>query len=276
MAPTTLTAALAALALAALPTIALADDWQVIKLRGNAAMLVGDTWQPLQRGDVVSDDRAIRTVGGSRMTLERGLEMLDLGPDTAIRIDDRNGKKFTTVKQYFGTVGVEAEVRNVKHFAVVSPDLAAVVKGTHFTVVAGKSGSTVSVQRGHVAVTDDDTGENVVLAAGQSASTTEGDGLDIEGSGDLPVVLDSHGKAAQAGKENAPGQMKKGSETSGSGHAAIGKGQGSDGNSGSNGNSGSGSSSGSNGGGSSNSNAGSGGGSSNAGGNGNGNGNGRN
>jgi len=256
-----ISAAVLSLALLGVPTLAWADDWQVTKLRGNAAMLVGETWQPLRRGDVVSDDRAIRTIGGSRMTLERGLETVALGPDTAIRIYDRTGQKYTTVKQYSGTVGVEAEVRNVKHFAVVTTDLAAVVKGTRFTVIAGKSGSEVKVERGSVEVADNDTSETVLLGVGQSASTAAGMGLAVNGSGEPPGI---RGKSASAGKANAPGQVKKGSTS----NAAIGKGHGSENagagssNAGGNGNS-SDSNAGGNGGGS-----GSGGGNSNAGGNG--------
>ena len=252
------------LALLSVPTLAWADDWQVTKLRGNAAMLVGDAWQPLRRGDVVSDDRAIRTVGGSRMTLERGLERVALGPDTAIRIQDRSGQHFTTVKQYFGAVEVEAEARNVKHFAVVSPDLAAVVKGTRFTVTSGKSGSEVKVHRGSVEVADNDTGETVLLSVGQSASTAAGVGLAINGSGEL---AGTRGKSASSGKANAPGQLKKGSE--GSSNAATGKGQNSgNGNSGNSNAGGSGNSGDSNAGGNSDGGSSSGGGNSNAGGNG--------
>jgi ferric-dicitrate binding protein FerR (iron transport regulator) len=58
------------------------------------------------------------------------------------------------VTEFFGSVSVEAQVENVQHFEVRTALLAAVVKGTTFTVVADKTRASVSVQRGHVAVTD--------------------------------------------------------------------------------------------------------------------------
>lgn len=182
------------------PVAGLADDWVVSKLRGNAAVLVGDTWQPLYRGDVVSDDRAIRTLGG-RMTLVRGQESIELGPDTAIRIQDREAQQYTTVQQYFGVVVVEAEVRNVQHFAVQTPHLAAVVKGTRFTVQSDDTGAAVSVQRGRVAVEDSDTGESVLVEEGESVSTDgEGAGLEVS-------ERTAPGNSAGKGKsDDAPGR----------------------------------------------------------------------
>jgi ferric-dicitrate binding protein FerR (iron transport regulator) len=189
----------AALGLSA--TASLADDWVVTKLRGSAAVLVGETWQPLHRGEVISDDRAVQTLAGGRMTLVRGEETIDLGPDTAIRIQDRDARQYTTVKQYFGTVAVEAEVQNVEHFAVETPHLAAVVKGTRFTVHSNETGAEVSVQRGRVAVEDTDTGESTVLEVGESVSTTsDGDGLDV-------AERTAPGNSAGKGKsDDAPGR----------------------------------------------------------------------
>jgi hypothetical protein len=184
-----------AAALALTPSIAAADDWVVTKLRGSAAVLVGEKWQPLHRGDVVSDDRAIQTLSGGRATLERGPEKIELGPETAIRIDDAVASRYTTVKQYFGAVTVEAEVQNVEHFGVLTPHLAAVVKGTRFTVVSNKTTATVEVLRGHVAVEDSDTHQTTLLAVGQSASTSDGGApLSIDGEGTLPVVYGANGR----------------------------------------------------------------------------------
>lgn len=187
--------------LALVPSVGFADDWVVTKLRGGAAMLVGDDWQPLHRGDVVSDDRGLQTFAGGRMTLVRGKETIDMGPSTAIRIQDRDSQQYTTVKQYFGSVAVEAEVRNVQHFSVETPHLVAVVKGTRFTVQSDETGAEVSVQRGRVAVKDSDTGESTVLEVGETVSTgADGDGLE-------PAGRTAPGNSAGKGKsDSAPGR----------------------------------------------------------------------
>ena len=109
---------------------ATADDWVAAKLRGQVLQLVDDQWTPLQCGDVVPDSRVVRTLSNGFVELVRGQETLDLSPDTQVQIFDKSGAKpFTTAKQYFGSVSVEAEVRNVQHFAVDTLYLAAVVKG---------------------------------------------------------------------------------------------------------------------------------------------------
>ena len=146
---TVLTAAL----FASMTVVAVADDWTAVRLRGQVVQLIDKAWQPLHRGDVVPDSRMIRTLGNGRVDFVRGSETVSVSGDTQMQIFDKGGAKpFTTVKQYFGTVAVEAQVQNVQHFAVETPYLAAVVKGTRFVVTSGKTGAKVSVQRGHVEI----------------------------------------------------------------------------------------------------------------------------
>jgi hypothetical protein len=186
--------------------IARADDWTADKLRGQVLQLIDGNWQPLNRGMVVPDSRSIRTLANGRVTLSRGNETLDIGPDTQIQIYDKGGRKpFTTVKQSFGSVSVEAEVRQVRHFAVQTPYLAAVVKGTRFTVTSGKAGASVSVRRGHVAVEDKQDKTHVTLSVGQTASVgpATGGALEVEGRGKLPMVLDARGRPVGAARTAA-------------------------------------------------------------------------
>src|SRR3569833_1241209 len=156
---------LAAAILMGTPSAAFADDLTASKLFGNVLQLVDGQWQPVVRGDVVPDGRVIRTVGFGRATFTRGNETVDVGTNTQIQIFDENRQKpFTTVKQYFGTVSVEAEVQQVQHFAVQTPYLAAVVKGTRFTVTSGKTDASVLVRRGHVEVDDRANKTHVTIA----------------------------------------------------------------------------------------------------------------
>lgn len=183
-----------------------ADDWTADKLRGQVLQLIDNQWQPLSRGMVVPDSRVIRTLGSGRVTFTRGNETVDVGPDTQIQIYDKGGRKpFTTVKQYFGSVSVEAEVEQVQHFAVQTPYLAAVVKGTRFTVTSGRTGASVDVRRGHVAVEDKQDKTHVTLSVGQSASIDPAAGgeLEVKGSGKLPVVLTATGEPVDLGGTDA-------------------------------------------------------------------------
>jgi hypothetical protein len=190
----------------ALPASAFADDWLVTKLRGEALQLIGNDWAPLERGDIVPDDRMIRTKAGTRAMLQRGEETIEISPNTQIRIIDQStGKPFTTVQQFFGTVAIEAQVQNVQHFAVQTPYLAAVVKGTHFEVKTISKQSAVKVQRGHVAVEDLHTGAHTLLSVGQSATVGKNGSFIVSGKGAKPEILNSAGEVlnpAAAAKGN--------------------------------------------------------------------------
>jgi len=178
---------------------AAADDWVATQLRGQVLQLLDGSWQVVHRGDTVPDTHVIRTLANGYATFTRGVETVQMGPATQIEIIDRagSGKPYTTVKEAFGTVSIEAEVEQVEHFSVQTPYLAAVVKGTRFTVMSGASGSSVSVQRGHVAVEDFHAHTHVTLAVRQMAVVdkvqTAGE-ITVSGDGKLPKVLDSKGK----------------------------------------------------------------------------------
>ena len=202
---------LAALCFSVLTTIALADDWAAVKLRGQVFQLVDNEWQPLKRGDVVPDDRVLRTLRNGRVELHRDGEVISLGPHTQVQIVDRTGRRFTTVKQHFGVVAVEAEVQNVEHFAVQTPFVAAVVKGTRFTVRSGEDWSRVEVQRGRVAVESEMTHATTMVSAGQSAAATTTTELTVTGRGELPPVIGANGKIIpkEHGHHNKAGDAAK-------------------------------------------------------------------
>lgn len=245
-----------ALALVAgLITPVFADDWVALKLRGKVLELVDGAWQPVGRGDAVPETHVVRTLGNARVLFQRGSETIELGPDTQVQIFQRARDKFTTVKQYFGEVTVEADVEKVRHFAVETPHLVAVVKGTIFTVRSDDKSASVEVKRGAVAVESETDHSHVTVRAGQSASTDDGGTLEVSGNGTLPVVVDDKGKAVETGDDKSnngksdDNQGKgssgsKGNGNSGNGNSGSGNSGSGSGNSGSNGSGSSGSGSG--------------------------------
>ena len=98
-----------ALVLSAVP--ATADNWTATKLRGGVFVWTNDDWQQIGRGQVVPDGTVMRTQRNGRVTLARGEETVALGPDTQIDVIDKDGQLFTTVKQWYGEVEIEAEVQ---------------------------------------------------------------------------------------------------------------------------------------------------------------------
>lgn len=195
---------LVAAATASVPAIA--DDWLVARLRGAVEIHVNGQWGPVRRGDLVPDGTEIRTGAAGRIALKRGEETVELLPNTLATIVDKDGQRFTTVKQSYGRVEVEAEVRDVKHFAVQTPYMAAVVKGTRFRVSVGPAGGEVAVDRGNVEVKTK-TGLRTMLARGQSAEVDSSGTMSVEGTGVLPDILTRNGKAVGfSSGANAHGQ----------------------------------------------------------------------
>jgi hypothetical protein len=209
-------AAVLALTSIGLVSAAVADDWVVAKLRGSVLQMDNGTWVALHRGDIVSDDRAIRTLASGRVELHRNAEVISLGPNSQAEIHDRKGGGFTTVKQITGTVAVEAEVKKVKHFGVETPYLAAVVKGTRFEVSTDVAGSKVKVTRGAVEVTDRKTGESVVVSAGESIEASKDNGLHREGG--LELAKQKSGGAAGGTNANETAAAAKENGDNGNGN----------------------------------------------------------
>jgi hypothetical protein len=190
---------------------AFADDWTVVKLRGTVQQFVEDAWVALARGDIVPDARTIRTLDDGHADLVRGKEALTLAPNTQITIHDKPGDiPYTTINQDSGSLEVEAEKLNVQHFAVETQFLAAVVKGTHFTVTADGDSSAVKVNRGHVAVQSIATGRTTLVGVDQEARVTTGADLVVAGIGDLPPVLEPDGTVLRPGFSVKPAALTQG------------------------------------------------------------------
>jgi len=152
-----------------------ADDWRVVSVQGEALVAKSGSWISLRIDDVVSDDSPVRTLSNSSVAFQRDHEKISVMADTQIRIVDRVGQRYTTVNDIFGVVAIEANVQNVQHFAVKTKYLAAVVKGTIFSVSADSASSSVVVTRGLVQVTDAENGKTLDVPAGKS--TTVGKNL---------------------------------------------------------------------------------------------------
>ena len=169
------------------------------KLRGIVLMQQDSQWVPLHRGDIVSDSLVIRTLASGNVEFAREGETIDVFGDSQIQIRDRAGQRFTTVNETFGKFAVEANVEHVKHFAVETPFIVAVVKGTKFTVTSRTDGARVDVTRGKVGVEDLQTHTYVDVLVNQHASAGPNQPLNVGGSGMLQPITNASGKIVSVG-----------------------------------------------------------------------------
>lgn len=188
----------AVILLASVSSGVLAADWVVDRARGQVLQWEQGRWAPLERGDAVPDARKIRTGADGRAELVRGGERISLAPNTEVAIRDAGDAKMTSVLQSFGSVSIEAERRNVQHFSVQTPVLAAVVKGTQFRVTYADGRAQVLVDRGVVQVQDTVHDMVADVQRGQSADVGETVPLDVSGPGSDRTVYLVEGQAVTA------------------------------------------------------------------------------
>jgi hypothetical protein len=174
-----------------------ADPWHVERSSG-LIWLGSETAQLASLGATtdVPGGATLMTGQDGRALLVRGTQTMLIGPDTVVTVPDHDTNGITTIIQRAGEITFDVDREAVPHFAVETPYLAAVVKGTHFTVHINDDGADVSVDRGLVGITDLATGEIVDTPAGQSAKVSGPNStLTVSGSGQSAVVTQGNARA---------------------------------------------------------------------------------
>lgn len=162
--------------------------WRVGKASGQVWTVTSGAQNAALTQDIeLKPGDSIRTGPTGRVLLTRGEETILISPNSAVSVptDQKQDGLSTTIIEQAGSILVHAEKRNVKHFQVETPYLAAVVKGTHFRVDVTKTGSQVAVLEGRVEVSDFKTGQIALVLPGQAAHVQSfgNRGLTLSGSG---------------------------------------------------------------------------------------------
>jgi hypothetical protein len=192
---------------------AIADSaWRVSKSSGEVWVSTSGVQQASLTDDaVLNPGDNIRTGRNGRVLLVRGQEKILISPNSVIGLPVPKSSGTTTVIQQSGTILLEVEKRNVQHFEVETPYLAAVVKGTQFRVTVGQGESFVTVLGGQVDVTDFRSGQSAFVLPGQMAKVAMVGkaGLALSGSGTLSPIRPGTPRTPsvapiQAGLEGVP------------------------------------------------------------------------
>lgn len=169
---------------------ALTEDgvsWRVSKSSGEIWMTTSGVQEASLTNDVtLKAGDSIRTGRTGRVLLTRGQETILISPNSIITLPEQQQDGLsTTIIEKAGSVLIQAEKRNVKHFQVETPYLAAVVKGTRFRVSVTNRGGSVEVTEGRVEVTDFKTGQFALILPGQAAKVAASgrEGLSLSGPG---------------------------------------------------------------------------------------------
>lgn len=185
-----------------------ADDgvWSVSKSSGEVWLATNGTQQvSLSQEGTLKPGDTIRTGRNGRVLLVRGEETILISPNSVVGLPaEKKEGLSTTIIQQAGSILLEVEKRNVKHFEVETPYLAAVVKGTQFSVTVGAGSTKVGVLRGQVAVSDFKTGQIAQVMPGQAATVFEHgkSGISLSGAGTFNPI--EHGKPRASTIERVP------------------------------------------------------------------------
>jgi len=201
--------ALATMLMLATASVAFAadgDDWTVHKSSGEVWLTGSGVQQAsLKQEDMLKPGDTVRTGRTGRVLLKRGDEMILVSPNSVVGLPVQKKEGLsTTIKQQAGSILLDVEKRNVKHFEVETPYLAAVVKGTQFRVTVNAGKTTVDVVRGQVEVADFKSGQIAQVMAGQHATAFANgkSGLSLGGSGSFSPI--EHGKPRASSIERVP------------------------------------------------------------------------
>jgi FecR protein len=198
----------AAFALVVASSAFAADEgtWSVRKSSGEVWMGASGVQQASVKTDeVLNPGDTIRTGRNGRVLLVRGEESILIAPNSVVGLPaEKKEGLSTTIKQQAGSILLDVEKKNVKHFEVETPYLAAVVKGTQFRVTVTASGATVDVVRGQVEVSDFKSGQIAQVMPGQHATAfSHGNaGLSLGGSGMLQPI--QHGQPRASSFDRVP------------------------------------------------------------------------
>jgi hypothetical protein len=182
-------ALMAALVLGTPSGASAADDgvWSVSKASGEVWVATDGAQQvSLNQEEALKPGDTVRTGRNGRVLLVRGEETILISANSVVGLPaEKKEGLSTTIIQQAGSILLEVEKRNVKHFEVETPYLAAVVKGTQFSVTVGAGSTKVGVLRGQVEVSDFRTGQIAQVLPGQAATSFENGkpGLNLSGAG---------------------------------------------------------------------------------------------
>ncbi len=190
------TAALVSALLMSSTAYAGSPAWKISEMSGTVSIAhVGANKIAFNRialkGGAVGEGDIISTANG-RAVLVRGEEYVVVSPNSRLRIVDTAEEN--TVTQFFQSVGnsvFKIKKKSTPHFGVQTPFLAAVVKGTTFSVTVTETGAAVQVTEGRVEVSTLDGAASHMVIPGEIGLVSQTMPYRLTVEGNTPLVIDS-------------------------------------------------------------------------------------
>lgn len=207
-------AAVIALVFVALPASGAAAQqrvpWLVAESHGDVTQQTADGALPVAPGAMLAEGAPVRTGADGTLLLAHGNDRVTVSANSAfaipVGVDPATGP---SLLQTLGTLLFKVEHTPGRRFEVDTPYLAAVVKGTVFTVSINGSAQLVHVAEGAVEVTASASHDAVLIRPGQTAT--------VSSPSAAPSVIDGHSPAGTPGSrsqgEDAPHDSRQSQAT---------------------------------------------------------------
>jgi hypothetical protein len=159
-----------ALVLAAAGGPCFAADWRLVEVSGVVRVAApGAEASAGHLNQLVPIGSSITTAAGGRAKLDNGAQQVVVGPNSRMTMAPPAAGGMDRVVQSLGSALFKIDKKQKPHFRVETPLLAAVVKGTTFTVVVAPQSDSVNVAEGLVEVRANGNGATQDVPGGSSA-----------------------------------------------------------------------------------------------------------
>jgi hypothetical protein len=164
-----------ALVAASVASLAFADtdSISIARASGSIAATAHGVKVAVRAGARFTPPVTIQTGADGTLHLEQSTASLDIGPNSFVELHDSLAN--ARVVQRAGRVMYTVEPRKSRNFAVETPYLVSVVKGTIFTVSVDASSTQVTLLEGSVELRGDGIADAVMLQPNQSAKRAAGE-----------------------------------------------------------------------------------------------------
>jgi hypothetical protein len=148
-----------------------AGQWVVDQISGQVRERGQDgAWHSLATGAALEEGNAVETGGDGKLVLMHGKDVVTVAPNSSFQVPANAGPALgPSLLQTLGTLMFRVEHAPGRHFEIDAPHLAAVVKGTVFTVTASPTADSVHVAEGAVEVTTAVSHKVAFIRGGQTA-----------------------------------------------------------------------------------------------------------
>ena len=180
--------------------LAQSSAWRISESTGAVTVRRGDGQAVAKSGMTVQPGDAIVTGAGGRAVIVHDRDFVTVAGNSRVRVPvDASSSGITRLFQELGNALFRIEKRGKPHFAVDTPYLAAVVKGTTFSITVGAENTSLQVTEGVVEVATTDGGARDLVRPGSIAMIAAKARYRLSISGDQNRVIESPGHAAAAG-----------------------------------------------------------------------------